>query len=189
MISLDRIQSLVYDSNKRLPDLIENFIKVETDTVIVPGAPSHYYRFLYHLCQELKPKLSVELGTYRGFGSLCIGQGNLDGKVITIDIAGLNLTPEMQNRNVEFWNCDSVSPIRPLENIDLLFIDTMHDGVMCEREYRFWSPLMSDNGIVLFDDINLNKEMRDFWDRFDPNGIKFEIPCHGDSGFGGVLLT
>ena len=49
--------------------------------------PSPYYRFLRVAAQQMRPRLSVELGVCGGGGSLHLALGYGAGKVIGIDIA------------------------------------------------------------------------------------------------------
>ncbi len=49
------------------------------------GEPFPYYRLFFHLAQQLKPLLAVELGGWQGTAAAHFAQGYLGGRVITID--------------------------------------------------------------------------------------------------------
>jgi hypothetical protein len=66
---------------------------------------------------------------------------------------------------------------------NLLFVDAAHDGIMEKQIYDF---LCENNykGILLLDDISLNKEMAFFWQNIDKK--KYDITEIGN-GIGGTL--
>ena len=190
MIGKEEMEKLVFDSQKVLGSGLEVIVCTQEDASLKsPGVPAHYYRYLYFLADKIKPKLSVELGTHTGISAACIAEGYSEGKVITIDNHNY-LREECKRRNIEYWIQDSLATLkRPIDDINLLFIDTAHDGVRAKNEYNYWLKYMADDGIVLFDDINLNDEMKQFWASFNPTeGLKFELLVHGWAGFGVILL-
>lgn len=151
---------------------------------------SRYYWFLYKLAWFGWPALMVELGTYKGYGAASMIFGNPSARVISMDIEDfVENHPDRVIGGIDYWHCNSCHPEYDLKDIGILFIDTLHDGKMCLDEFNFYKDRMHQNGIVLFDDIYLNPEMKKFWDEFKPNGIKMELPLHGEAGFGLVLLN
>lgn len=180
---LSKVEEALND--KSLPGTIENIIKRES------ASGREYYCFLYNLARLVKPSLMVELGTWRGVSSMCLASGNAEGSVVTIDRFPMykpeEFPKDIKRENVTYLYCDSMNDDLNYKGVDLLFIDTEHDGLRPLYEYEFWLPRMSEEHIVLFDDINLNPEMRDFWEAFNPKGIKVEVPIHGEAGFGLVV--
>lgn len=151
-----------------------------------PGVEAHYYRYLYRLAKEQKPRVSVELGTHSGISAACIAEGNPDGRVVTVNHHE-QLREECRRPNVTYLLQDSYADV-PVESIDLLFIDTDHDGIRPKNEFLKHSSKVTPGGVVLFDDVNLFDCMRKFWAEFNPEGwIKFILPVHGNAGFGGMV--
>lgn len=189
IFSIDFLKELAFTSQREILPNTEKLISLQNDTRITKGKPAHYYRYLYFLAHALKPKLCVELGTWHGFSSACLADGNAESKIITIDKDSV-LHKDASRPNVEYWIQNGTMILkRKIENIDILLIDAEHDG-SCLKEYRFWMPRMKNKSIVLFDDINLNDAMKAFWKSFDPiAGQKFDLPIHGEAGFGAVLIN
>ena len=70
-------------------------------------------------------------------------------------------------------------------SIDILFIDTDHNGEQVIIELSLYSPLVRPGGIILFDDIRINDGMSQWWDNLDEG--KFELPGMHHTGFGVVF--
>jgi hypothetical protein len=81
--------------------------------------------------------------------------------------------------------------LKPTEHkgIELLFIDTEHNGLQPLMEFQAWYPKLARRAIVFFDDISLNERMREFWTSFNPGHPKISLPVHGDAGFGAVYVN
>ena len=125
----------------------------------------------------------VEIGTARGFSSICmskaINDSKINGKIITIDI--------IPNNKKFFWNCiDDLQSKKTrkellnnwnqeLNNIFFLtgpssfvlnkivfdrihfaYIDGMHDYLNTKREFQFISNRQKVNDIIIFDDYSEN---------------------------------
>ena len=190
MITREFIDRIVVESRMIMKsEALEAIVRSQEDASLrSPGVEAHYYRFLYRLAQETKPRLSLELGTHTGISAACLAEGNPDGKVVTVDIAPF-VRDDCRRSNIQYQTQDSLTPIRFIEPIDILFLDTNHDGVHPLQEYLLYKDFMSPNGVIFFDDIFLLECMKKFWEAFIPErGEKFEIPVHGGAGFGVVLL-
>jgi predicted O-methyltransferase YrrM len=183
------LEQIVVSARSKIEDeKLEEIISRQEDASIrSPGVEAHYYRFFYRLCQALKPNLVLELGTHTGISAMCFALGDPDGKVITVNHS-VELMEECRCRNIEYLHQDSLDPIPGISNIDILFIDTDHDGKRCLEEFKLFSPSLCKNGLIFFDDIYLLDCMRKFWEGFEPVGYqKFELPIHGGAGMG-VLI-
>lgn len=146
-----------------------------------------YYRFLFLLAQELNsaPTTMVELGTWRGVSAMCMAEGAPGARIVTFDVH--QQVRDMARRgNIFYANKSSIEANPDLKPVDLLFIDTEHDGALPLAEFKAWEPYLAPNAIVLFDDILL-ESMKEFWSNFSPRGEKFELNVHA-SGFGCVLM-
>lgn len=151
---------------------------------------THYYDFFKELARVTKPKLIVELGTWEGGSSASFADGSPTSRIITIDNAN-NVKEHNKRSNIEYRHQDSLEEIFLPEEfclIDILFIDTLHDGEKCLNEFNTHHDLVAINGIIFFDDINLNPQMINFWKNFDPKGYeKIELKLHGEAGFGCLI--
>jgi predicted O-methyltransferase YrrM len=153
-----------------------------------PGVEMRYYWFLYRLARAMLPKVSLELGTHTGISAACLAEGNPKGRIVTVNNQQ-ELAEENRRPNVEYLLQDSLQKIEIREGIDILFLDTWHDGIRCEKEYELYRGDMNPGGIILFDDIYLLDCMNEFWKHFIPKtGKKLELPLHGNAGFGAIIL-
>lgn len=148
-----------------------------------------YYRFFYLLAQRLKPKLSVELGTFIGMAAMCLAKGNPDGLVVSIDITHAELDDRCRLTNVEFRLRDSLQVDEDLQNIDLLYVDAEHTETKPRLEFEAWQPRLAPGALVFFDDIEWAEDMRRFWANFHPLGYeKMEFQAlHAPAGFGVIV--
>lgn len=146
-----------------------------------------YYDFLYHLAQEMKPKIIVELGTWKGDSTCRLAYGAPEAKVITVDIGAL---PEAYEKTKKFDNIEMVKG-GSLDNkiidyipdeIDILFIDTLHDYEQVMAEYIAYSPKVKKGGVILYDDVIINKGMEMFWE--EVSIPKINLPELHYTGFG-----
>lgn len=147
----------------------------------------HYYTFFKELARLAKPKVIVELGTWQGGSSAHFADGNPEARIITID--NHNCLEEYNRRpNIEYRHQDSLQEIfLPEErlDVDILFIDTLHDGVLCLEEFKTHEHLVSVGGVIFFDDVYLNPQMINFWKSLNPVGYdKFDLNLHYNAGFG-----
>ena len=125
----------------------------------------------------------LEIGTARGFSSICMSKAIIDskinGKISTIDI--------ISNKNKIFWNCiddhdgkksrqELLNPWeKQLKNINFLtgpsslilkkinydrinfaYIDGMHDDFNVRKEFKFISMKQKKGDFIIFDDYSSN---------------------------------
>lgn len=119
----------------------------------------------------------VEIGSYQGKSTVCIGKGLQDGKggkVYAIDphlgstehkIDGKDIwTFDKFKENIRSNNVEnSVEPIVKTSEdavkgwdkpIDFLFIDGAHDYENVKKDFELWSPYLKSDGIIAFHDAN-----------------------------------
>jgi len=191
---------------------IDNIAKIATD---LPWGMNHkefegnseiwapYTRFLYKFVQTYEPLLSIECGVYMATVTEHIALANPNGLVIGID---RNFHPAaykvvMRQRNIRFVHGDTLESFehvklfyegRPLE---LLFLDSTHDGETPRREFEIFQPIMSEQCLVACDDILENDEMKDWWSSIEYPKIELNYlhpyPVHGgpDVGFGVFIYS
>ena len=191
MITRGFLETLVTDAKQPINDkLLEEIVSRQEDASLqCPGVEAHYYRFFYRLTELMQPKLTVELGTHTGISAACLASGYPTGTVITINNKD-QLMSECKRSNVAYLIQDSLElPYLPGKKIDMLFIDTDHDGKRCLEEYKLYKNYMAENSVIFFDDIYLLDCMETFWRNFIPErGQKFELNIHGAAGMGAVLI-
>lgn len=154
------------------------------------NADAAYYRFLYLLAGELSmPANIVELGTWRGVSAMCLAEGSKDSKVFTYDI-GPQVIDAARRPNIHYVVGDSFEADKAMSPVQILFIDTVHDGPRARLEFEIWLPLLSKDAVVLFDDVSLNDSMKEFWAGFNPPGfLKADTELHGSAGFGVLVRS
>lgn len=123
----------------------------------------------------------LEIGTARGFSSICmskaINDSNIIGEIHTIDIIPNDLKifwnciddhegPKTRNELLEKWknelkNINFITgPSRYVlkkyskNKIDFAFIDGMHNYINVKREFNFISSLQKKGDKIIFDDVN-----------------------------------
>jgi len=189
MILKSEVIKLQTESQAKLPDSLEKMVCTQEDASLQsPGVVAHYYRFLYALAKRMKPTVTVELGTHTGISVACLAEGCPLGTVYTVDNKN-QLNESFRRPGIKYLIQDSLVDL-PVDKIDILFIDTLHNGQKALEEYHGFKNKVADDGIILFDDVYLNTEMTKFWNSFVPEkGIKFDLDVHGNAGFGVVLMT
>lgn len=154
--------------------------------------PSPYYRFLQVLGRELKPSLSVVLGVCGGGDCLHLALGNLEGKVVGIDLIRDHEEQishiEKYCENFLFYRGDSVKSAKLISKAfgppNFIFIDTIHTYEQTWLEFNTWQPYFADNCIVAFDDLK-RTEMGNFWEELPGNKIRLdELHPIAEGGFG-----
>ena len=152
--------------------------------------PSIYYRFFYKLTQALQPALSVELGLCGGGGSYHLAAGWPHGQVIGVDV--VNDYPDNLEyldshcANFNFWKMNSLAAAAIAKErgkvVDILFIDTVHTYPATLAEWGAWRGLLSDEGVVMFDDLT-RPGMKEFWDGLPEPKLRID-KLHDGAGFG-----
>jgi predicted O-methyltransferase YrrM len=168
------------------PPEVEAMLELEQDTPVVTGTPAHYCRFFYFLSQFMQPKVVIDIGTHKGMSSGCLAAGAPEAAVYTVDIQNKTYKEVCSLPNV----IRRINQIKdPIDSVDILFIDAEHDGEQPKQQFYEWAPKLKVGSIVMFDDINLNPEMKEFWKNFHPGcKEKFELDVHADAGFGVIIL-
>jgi len=144
----------------------------------IVGHTQPYYRLFYLIAQTLKPRLTVELGCWRGDSSAHFAVGNPDGQVVCVDIhkdndvAGLaSLNAAVAHLpNMHFyqkWISDAVEDVRQYGPIECIFFDGWHDFAHVNDDWNNYRPLLADKALCIFDDITTGynfEGMLGFWD-------------------------
>ena len=118
-----------------------------------------HYRLLAYISKLYNGVTLLDIGSYQGSSAIALSF-NKKNKVISYDIEQQPEIAEINIPNIKFIKGNVLK-----EEITAPFIllDTYHDGTF---EQEFVDHLLKINykGLVMFDDIHLNKEMSNFWD-------------------------
>lgn len=161
--------------------------KLADDSVNAPWGMGHkefkgnseiwapYLRFLYRCVQTYLPELIIECGVYMATATEHMALANDEGLVVGIDRdyhpAAYNVV--RRQRNVRFVTGDtseSFESVRVFAEdrlLELLFLDSTHDGVTPNREFETYEPLMGAECLVACDDILENQQMIDWWNSIE----------------------
>jgi len=133
-----------------------------------------YYGFLYYVMKEFGFRVALECGVYSGIATEHMIESNPGSFVIGIDIDFQPQYLEVYTRhpdNVVFVCADTtnestfnrVGELLEGRTVDLLFIDSEHDGVTPMKEFQLYSQYLSPHALVCCDDIN-DPRMKAFWE-------------------------
>jgi MMP 1-O-methyltransferase len=133
--------------------------------------------FLYETAEKIvKPNIIVEIGSWKGRSTVCLGRGVQDGfQVLVFAIDPHFNSSKLQrifNDSISTYeefienlkNTDVFSYIRPIqktskdasknfnEPVGFLFIDGDHKFKSINLDYKLWWPKVIDNGVIAFHD-------------------------------------
>ena len=156
--------------------------------------PSEYYRFLRLLAENMRPRLSVELGLCGGGGSFHLALGWAQGTVVGVEVSEGDDEKRDNWRFIEqhcpnfvLWRGDSVESAPQIFNqygqVDILFIDTVHTLEQTMAEWVAWRPYLSRRAIVCLDDL-FRPGMKDAWAEIPGNKMRLDY-LHGAAEAGG----
>ncbi len=194
------IENNTWDVLKKEPNLCN------INDITQPIGQEHYM-FLASLGIQLKNKTIVELGTHKGVSAYVLSYGNRhhnsQNRIVTYDISKFDM-PFIDLYNIEYklsnlFDKDIREKNRNLLlNSDVIFIDIdPHEGIL---EYEMYKWLKDNNykGIIIYDDIKLNRghmgsqaesSMIEFWMKI-PESEKIDLTNVGHwSGTGLVCFN
>lgn len=118
-----------------------------------------HYRLVAYMSYMYNDETLYDIGTYRGLSAIALA-ANPKNTVISYDIKDYLRVKQMSNIQYKIGNCyeDAGMLKSPLILLDV----DPHNG---EFEKQFVTFLLEKQykGIVVFDDINLNAPMKEFW--------------------------
>lgn len=143
-----------------------------------------HYQLLAWVSRELSDTTLVDIGTFRGLSALALS-ANPANHVISYDIENF-LDLSNPPSNIEFKIGDFFQDTRVLKSPFIMFDVDPHDGII-ERKTLAWLANNDYQGVVFFDDINLNDAMRSVWQSITQE--KHDLTAHGHwSGTGAVFF-
>jgi len=141
---------------------------------------------LMAMCRHLKPQSILELGTSMGLGTaaLCLANPvakitSIEGCANTLAMAEKHLAPLahpklnlLNNRFDGFLEQDQ-------STFELIYLDGDHGAEQTWRYFENLLPKLTEDGLLLIDDIHWSKGMQNTWNRIvaDPR-INVSIDCY-----------
>lgn len=178
--TLNKIKSLIEQSLKEEPTgdvWLDNRYNEQWSLI---GHSNPYYRLFYLIAQELKPGVVVELGGWQGTAAAHFAAGAPGATVITVDhhkdpgdeanrLKMLDVIYRYRNVNYlqgwttpgyeEEYHKEAVSVLEDVKEIlgnnkiDILFIDSWHEGRYFKRDWDYYSPFLANDALVICDDV------------------------------------
>jgi predicted O-methyltransferase YrrM len=155
-------------------------------------AGKEHYRLLAYLSDaiyEYSKKPFIDIGTYLGYSALALSK-HPSSTIITYDIIDcipdIGYTMKSVDR-IEHRITDCLNEMDTLLNSDLICLDVdPHDGIQ-EREIFNALKDAGYKGLLIVDDIFINKGMTSFWNNVDL--LKYDVSKYGHfSGTGLVVF-
>ena len=152
-------------------------------------AGKEHYKLLAYLSIVLGESFYVDIGTFYGFSSVALS-ANPKSTVVTFDVCDWVSDDEpvsfKTKSNVQFKIMDCVNDMTEIVKTKLVVLDIdPHDGV---EEVRILDALRAHGykGLVVLDDINLNAEMKKFWN--DIPEKKYDVSKFGHWSGTGIVV-
>jgi predicted O-methyltransferase YrrM len=130
-------------------------------------------QLIYRLAANIKPRTIIELGTCLGITTAYLAKAAPEAKVITIEgcpetaaLARENLdTLHVQNTELLTGNFDDLLPniLNNIEALDFVYVDGNHRKDATLNYFEWCLPKLSQNSIMIFDDIYWSKGMKEAW--------------------------
>lgn len=116
-------------------------------------------RFLALLSQLVRPRLALELGTFSGYGTLCLAEGLAEGGTLhTVEVNDeqedftrpwLDRSPRAADIQMHLGDALDVVPRLGLKDVDLVYIDA--DKRRYADYYRLVLSLVRPGGLIVAD--------------------------------------
>lgn len=181
-ISLKEVEFEDYGSGSKINSISDEkaedkiIIKKTISQICLSTVTFKWGSFIFKLIREFKPTISLELGTCIGISALYQAMAfnlNEKGKLYTIEgapslanIAEENFKSLDLNRVIgKIGKFSDVLPdlLPKIKPIGFAFIDGHHDEKATLNYFEQIYPSLSENAILLFDDINWSKGMKRAW--------------------------
>lgn len=150
-------------NNIDLNDLSSLIIEEEYKNYFLdkPGK-EHYYLLAYFSLQYNNSTL-LDIGTYKGCSSLALSY-NSTNNIISFDIRDGLIRLHSTPKNVKYIidDCSKEQYKDLVLSSPFIMLDTDHDGIFENIFYKYIQQI-NYKGLLMLDDIKLNKSMIDFW--------------------------
>lgn len=157
--------------------------------------PKKFGQLLFRIVREYQPQTILELGTSLGITTSYLALAKSDARIVTLEgaskvaaVAEKNFQSSgLQNISIEKGDFDSTlsSVVHELPSIDFAFIDGNHRQEPTERYFAALLSKISNESILIFDDIHWSKGMEQAWETIKnhPN-----VRCTVDLFFIGIVF-
>lgn len=170
--------------NVDLSDLKKFVVDSDDGKLFENPCGDQHYRLLAYISSILPDGSRVfEIGTRWGVSSVALSK-NPNVSVTTCDIE--DQSNYVKRKNVKFIQADGFDLLEEYKDVELIFMDVdPHDGIQEEKMVKKLIDI-GFKGILLLDDINLNTNMKKFWNSipFD----KFDITQFGHYSGTGIVF-
>lgn len=154
-----------------------------------------YGQLLFKIVHEYKCKNILELGTSLGISAMYLASVSKQNNIITVEgcpniskVAEINFSKlNFKNICLIVGNFDDVLPnILKKNKFNLIFIDGNHKGEALLKYTEMCLPYLTENALIIADDINWSKDMNDAWKKIT---AKNEITLSIDLFEMGICFT
>ena len=131
------------------------------------------FRMIHFMGQNEKRPLEIlELGTSLGITTAYLAAADSRNRVVTLEGSGELLMVaqgvwkmlKLENIEWQEGNIDHTLYKRARERLDVVFVDANHTYDATIRYVDFLLPKLSNNGMIVVDDIHYSKEMERAWE-------------------------
>jgi hypothetical protein len=141
-----------------------------------------HYRLLVYISSLFNNVNLIDIGTYVGESALALSD-NETNFIYSFDV--INREIKFNKKNLKFIVGNVIDYDKStILNSPFLILDTYHDGTFEEEFYQY---LLSSNykGFLFLDDINLNTEMKNFWENIKTE--KYDLTHIGHWSGSGIV--
>ena len=195
----EKIAEYLSQNSEKEPEILSKLNQETHQKVLQPRMLSGHIqgRFLSLISKIKSPLHILEIGTYTGYGTLCLAEGlAADGKIFTIDRNEELL--KIQNKYFEkSGNRDKIVQLTGNavdilsdlnQTFDLIFIDADKENYV--KYFEIVSEKLNPNGIIISDNVLWSGKVvnRDNNDEETSTLKKFNKTLHDDTRFETVIL-
>lgn len=160
--------------------------------------PAFWSLLLFNFIKNFKPNNAIEMGTCVGIsGAYQATALKLNNKGFIVTLEGDKTLAKIAMENFEKLNLENIAlkignfnltlhqALEELKFLDYIFIDGHHDEEATKQYFEEVYPYLSDNSIVIFDDISWSQGMKNAWNSIINNN---KVQCSIDFGPMGLCL-
>ena len=157
-----KIMEYIINNSEDEPELLKELAKETYQKILQPRMLSGHPqgRILSLLSKIIRPKRILEIGTYTGYGTICLAEGlGKDGRIITIDKN--EEIVKFQNKyfdksgfrdKIIQLNGDALDLIETLDDkFDIIFLDADKENYI--EYYKSISNKLNNGGILISDNV------------------------------------
>jgi len=196
----EKLSEYLSSNSEKEPELLRRLNLETHQKILQPRMLSGHIqgRFLSLISKLKSPSNILEIGTYTGYGTLCLAEGlKDDGKIYTIDkneelISIQNKffeESDYRNRIIQITG-DAIECIKKLKiNFDIVFIDADKENYI--EYFNLVSNKLNSNGIIISDNVLWSGKVIENEDNHDLETntlINFNKKLNQDQRFKTIIL-